>query len=211
MRTRTRSITSSIWRRTSRMCSSPVAYAYKLKKPLDLGFLDFSTLDKRRHYCEEELRLNRRLAPDLYLAVVPITGRRGPSAHRCRGTGARVRTADAAVRSTRVARARADQRRAHCAHVDELAEILSQFHADLPPATVDSQYGTAAAIMAPALQNFDQLAPLSRRRCRARAPGPATALDSGATPQVSKACSSSAARMVSCASATAICISRTWC
>ena len=40
-------------------------YAYKIKKPVNLGFLDFSTLDKRRHYCEEELRLNRRLCPDL--------------------------------------------------------------------------------------------------------------------------------------------------
>ena len=49
-------------------------YAYKIKKPVDLGFLDFSTLDKRRFYCEEELRLNRRLAPDAYLDVVPITG-----------------------------------------------------------------------------------------------------------------------------------------
>jgi aminoglycoside phosphotransferase family enzyme/predicted kinase len=48
--------------------------AYKLKKPLDLGFLDYSTLDKRRHYCEEELRLNRRLAPDIYLDVVPVCG-----------------------------------------------------------------------------------------------------------------------------------------
>jgi len=49
-------------------------YAYKLKKPLNLSFLDFSTLARRRFYCEEELRLNRRLAPELYLAVVPITG-----------------------------------------------------------------------------------------------------------------------------------------
>ncbi len=49
-------------------------YAYKIKKPVDLGFLDFSTLDKRRFYCEEELRLNRRLAADAYLDVVAITG-----------------------------------------------------------------------------------------------------------------------------------------
>src|SRR3954452_15652413 len=49
-------------------------YAYKFKKPVDLGFLDFSTLEKRRLSCEEELRLNRRLAPELYCAVVPITG-----------------------------------------------------------------------------------------------------------------------------------------
>lgn len=49
-------------------------YAYKIKKSVDLGFLDFSTLEKRRFYCTEELRLNRRLAPDLYLEVVPIAG-----------------------------------------------------------------------------------------------------------------------------------------
>jgi aminoglycoside phosphotransferase family enzyme len=48
-------------------------FAYKIKKPVDLGFLDFSTVEKRRHYCEEELRLNRNWAPELYLEVVPIT------------------------------------------------------------------------------------------------------------------------------------------
>ena len=47
-------------------------FAYKIKKPVDLGFLDFHTLEQRRHYCEEELRLNRSWAPQLYLDVVPI-------------------------------------------------------------------------------------------------------------------------------------------
>src|SRR5437879_13252909 len=47
-------------------------YAYKIKKPVAMGFLDFSTLEKRRHFCEEEVRLNRRLAPAVYLGVVPI-------------------------------------------------------------------------------------------------------------------------------------------
>ena len=49
-------------------------YAYKIKKSLKLDFLDFSTLRQRQHFCEEELRLNRRLAPQLYLEVVPICG-----------------------------------------------------------------------------------------------------------------------------------------
>ena len=48
-------------------------YAYKIKKPVDFGFLDFSTLEKRKYYCEEELRLNRRLCPEIYLDVLPIT------------------------------------------------------------------------------------------------------------------------------------------
>lgn len=47
-------------------------FVYKLKKPVNLGFLDFSTLDKRHHFCNEELRLNRRFAPEIYLEVVPI-------------------------------------------------------------------------------------------------------------------------------------------
>ena len=48
-------------------------YAYKIKKPIKLTFLDFSTLEKRRFFCEEEVRLNRRLAPDVYLGVVQIS------------------------------------------------------------------------------------------------------------------------------------------
>ena len=49
-------------------------FAYKIKKAVNLEFLDFSTLAARRFYCEEELRINRRLAPQLYLDVIPIGG-----------------------------------------------------------------------------------------------------------------------------------------
>ena len=49
-------------------------WAYKIKKPVNLGFVDFSTLDRRRFFCMEELRLNRRLAPHLYRDVVAIGG-----------------------------------------------------------------------------------------------------------------------------------------
>jgi uncharacterized protein len=60
-------------------------FAYKIKKPIALDFLDYSTLEKRRHWCEEELRLNRRLAPRIYLGVVPIV-QDGPNV-RVEGTG----------------------------------------------------------------------------------------------------------------------------
>ena len=60
-------------------------YAYKLKKPVNLGFLDFTTLEKRRHYCEEEVRLNRRLAPTVYRGVVPVA--RTPDGLRVEGAG----------------------------------------------------------------------------------------------------------------------------
>ena len=49
-------------------------YAYKIKKPLNVDFADFSTLAQRHFFCQEELRLNRRLAPQLYLEVVAIAG-----------------------------------------------------------------------------------------------------------------------------------------
>jgi aminoglycoside phosphotransferase family enzyme len=48
-------------------------YVYKVKKPVDLGYLDYTTLEKRYFFCHQELKLNRRLCPDAYLAVVPIT------------------------------------------------------------------------------------------------------------------------------------------
>ena len=49
-------------------------YAYKIKKAVDLGFLDFRALSSRSFYCQEELRLNRRTAPGIYLDVISITG-----------------------------------------------------------------------------------------------------------------------------------------
>jgi aminoglycoside phosphotransferase family enzyme/predicted kinase len=52
-------------------------YAYKIKKPLVLGFLDYGTLERRRYFCEQEVYLNRRLAPSVYLGIVPVTGDEG--------------------------------------------------------------------------------------------------------------------------------------
>src|SRR3990167_10530759 len=52
----------------------PGTFAYKVKKPVKLPFVDYSTLEARRHFCEEEVRLNRRMAPGLYLGVTGITG-----------------------------------------------------------------------------------------------------------------------------------------
>jgi len=52
-------------------------YVYKIKKPVNFGFLDFTSLEKRRYFCEQEVRLNRRLAPELYLGVVAITQEQG--------------------------------------------------------------------------------------------------------------------------------------
>jgi aminoglycoside phosphotransferase family enzyme len=60
-------------------------YVYKVKKPVDLGYLDYTTLDKRRFFCHQELGLNRRLCPDAYLAVVAIVEDKGET--RIEGEG----------------------------------------------------------------------------------------------------------------------------
>ena len=58
---------------------------YKIKKPVDFGFLDFTTLEKRKHFCEREVVLNRRLCPEIYLGVVPVV--KTPEGFRFEGEG----------------------------------------------------------------------------------------------------------------------------
>jgi uncharacterized protein len=135
-------------------------YAYKIKKALDLGFLDFTTLARRRFYCEEEIRLNRRLAPQLYLDVVAIGG--SPQSPVLGDGG---RALEYAVRMRRFAASKQMDRLLEHAlvtptHIDRLAATIARFHAGLPTAPQDLTFGTPMAIRAPARQNFDQLAPL---------------------------------------------------
>lgn len=131
--------------------------AYKIKKALDLGFLDFSTLEARRFYCTEELRLNRRLAPDLYLDVIAIGG--SPEQPVLGGEPA----IEYAVHMRRFPRsAMMDSLLADgqitTAHIDQLAAMIARFHAALPPAAADTPFGSAAAIQGAVLENFAQLA-----------------------------------------------------
>jgi aminoglycoside phosphotransferase family enzyme/predicted kinase len=139
-------------------------YAYKVKKPVALGFLDFSTLDKRRHYCEEELRLNRRFAPELYLDVVEIRGSR--DAPRIGGTGPLVEWALRMQRFPQEALASGLLERGELTPnlVTDFAIYLAHFHSSLPPAPRDTHYGTPDSIRQNALQNFDQISPLLDRR-----------------------------------------------
>ena len=135
-------------------------YAYKLKKPLDLGFLDFSTLEARRRACEEELRLNRRTAPGLYLEAVPITGTAADP--RIGGTGPVI---DYAVKMAEFPQtALLDQVAARGAlaleQMDALAATIAEFHARVDRAGPESAYGTARAVVDPARENFAQLRPL---------------------------------------------------
>jgi aminoglycoside phosphotransferase family enzyme/predicted kinase len=121
-------------------------HAYKIKKPVDLGFADFSTLERRRAACDAEIRLNRRTAPELYLDVVPITCRDGGP--RFGGDGEPI---DYAVHMRRFANgARLDQiaraGKLDNVCVDRLAVAIAGFHAECPPAPAQSAYGTPERI-----------------------------------------------------------------
>ena len=129
-------------------------FAWKIKKPVTFNFLDFSTLEQRKHFCEEELRLNRRTAPDLYLGVVPICG--DPSAPVIEGAGEPFEYAvrmrrfdDSRLLSNLVAEGQLRE-----SLVDALAERIARFHASIPVATSDSPFGRAADIRRDAIDNF---------------------------------------------------------
>jgi uncharacterized protein len=132
-------------------------YAYKVKKPVNLGFLDFGTLAKRRFYCEEELRLNRRTAPGLYLDIVPITG--GPDGLRVGGQGEALEYAIRMRRFPQEALADGLARRGELGapQVDAIAAAVAAFHAGIAAAPGESGYGAPERVTATALAIFERL------------------------------------------------------
>ncbi|HVU04977.1 MAG TPA: AAA family ATPase [Polyangiaceae bacterium] len=129
---------------------------WKVKKPVDYGFLDYSTLAKRKAACEAEVALNARLAPSVYLGVDPVT--RDASGHHLAGAGDVV---DYAVRMRRLSdETRADLRLANGAlsHDDirAIAEYLVQFHARMPTSDEIARFGAPEAILANVRENFSQ-------------------------------------------------------
>jgi aminoglycoside phosphotransferase family enzyme/predicted kinase len=138
------------------------SYAYKLKKPVDYGFLDFSTLERRRHFCEEEIRLNRRFAPELYLDVVPVV-LAGGRLHVGAGVGevvdhaVRMRQFDeSALLSRELAAGRFGP-----AEAVELGRWLAALHGALAPRPAPSagQPGSPESFLAALRQNFAQIRP----------------------------------------------------
>ena len=131
--------------------------AYKIKKPITLPFLDYGTLDKRRACCAAELQLNRRYAAAIYLDVIRITGT--PEQPEIDGAGPII---EYAVKMRRFAEAaRLDHLAARNeltpAHMSSLAAEITQFHAAAASAPTASRFGAATHVLAPALENLDEL------------------------------------------------------
>lgn len=133
------------------------AFAYKIKKPVDLGFLDFSTLQKRRRACEDELRLNRRFAPELYLKVVPITG--SEDNPQVDGAG---ETLEYAVRMRQFPQADQLDRRLTAGKLtlrdmDVVARCVAGFHESASVAPAHRPYGKPAEVHRPFRETLERL------------------------------------------------------
>jgi aminoglycoside phosphotransferase family enzyme/predicted kinase len=146
-------------------------FVYKVKKPVDLGFLDFTTLEKRRFYCQEEVLLNRRLCPGTYLDVVPIAYVAGEVCVDAAGP-----VVDYAVKMRRLPEDRMMERLLRRGAVDSemlrgLAAKIADFHAAAETNEHIRSFGGLDTIMGNWRENFEQTEPfvgrtVSRRQYR---------------------------------------------
>jgi aminoglycoside phosphotransferase family enzyme len=129
---------------------------YKVKKPVDFGFLDFTTLEKRRYFCQQEVRLNRRFSPDLYLAVVPISCVGG--AFRL---GDETAVVEYAVKMRRINEEHMLHRLLEAGRVDteamqRIGKHLGRVYAAIPSDEKAKAFGALDTISANVVENFEQ-------------------------------------------------------
>lgn len=134
-------------------------YAYKIKKPLDLGFLDYSSLPQRQHFCVEEIRLNQRTAPQIYLSVMPITGTVDNPYFGGNGP-----ILEYAVKMHRFPAGQLLNELLAKGHlttqmIDTLAVNVAKFHDIAAVSDPDTPWGSVEATWQPMQENFDQIRP----------------------------------------------------
>jgi len=134
------------------------AFVYKVKKPVNFGFLDFSTLEKRKYYCHREVELNRRLCKDVYLGVLPVTLQ--GTAHTLRETSGEA--VDYAVKMKRIP----DNRLMKSLfasngigehHLKRIAEVIAGFHATTARAPEIDAFGAPERFKINTDENFEQI------------------------------------------------------
>lgn len=144
------------------------SFAYKIKKPVNFGFADFSTLELRRHFCEEEVRLNRRLAPGIYLGVVPI--RRGQDGIHVEGSEGEI--VEWAVKMRRLSdeqtlRHRLSANDVTSETIGNLARLVAAFHASADRSPEIVANATFAEVSKVVEDNWSQ----AERACSAHVSG----------------------------------------
>jgi len=130
-------------------------FVYKVKKAVNFGFLDFTTLEKRRFFCEKELKLNRRLCGDMYLEVVPINK---ADAVKIKGEG---ETVEYAVKmklmpQESIMSKLLEENKVDAKLVDRIAKIIAEFHSKAETSSRISEFGSLVAIETNWKENFAQ-------------------------------------------------------
>jgi len=130
-------------------------FVYKVKKAVDLGFLDFTTLEKRRFFCRKELELNRRLCGDMYIEVVPINR---SSIIKIKGEG---KTVEYAVKMKRMPQEKMlnkllEENKVDSKLIDRIAKIIVEFHSKAETNRRISEYGSLVIIETNWKENFEQ-------------------------------------------------------
>jgi aminoglycoside phosphotransferase family enzyme len=133
-------------------------FVYKIKKAVNFGFLDFLTLEKRAYYCHQEVELNRRLAEDIYLDVIPVRfdGRR----YSLRSKQGEV--VDYAVKMKRIPEDKLmkslfEKGALTHTHLKKVAQVLAKFHSEARRSREIDTYGEPERFMVNTDENFDQV------------------------------------------------------
>ena len=130
-------------------------FVYKVKKAVDLGFLDFTTLEKRRFFCKKELELNRRLCGEMYLEVVPINR---SNIIKIKGEGKPI---EYAVKMKRMPQEKMmnkllEENKVNSKLIEEIAKIIAEFHSKAETNRRISEFGSLAIIETNWKENFEQ-------------------------------------------------------
>jgi aminoglycoside phosphotransferase family enzyme len=133
-------------------------FVYKIKKPVDFGFLDFTSLDKRQHFCAEELQLNRRLCPDLYIETLTINEQDG--VYSFNGPGAVIehclkmhRMPEDKMMVNIIAARQLRQE-----NLTDIVDILVPFYKQADGGPDIQKFGTSEAVAVNVIENFEQTA-----------------------------------------------------
>jgi len=133
-------------------------YAYKIKKPVNFGFLDFTALGARKQYCDAELKLNSRSAPELYIDVLAIGGTSAAPEIGVHNDNAIEFVIQMHQFKTENLFNELDtMKRLTFEHIDELADRVAYFHRNAGSAPSKTPYGSPAQLVIPVEQNFEQI------------------------------------------------------
>lgn len=132
-------------------------YVYKIKKPVDFGFLDFTSLEKRKHFCHQEVRLNQRLAEDVYIDVLPVTF--DGTMHRIgipEGETVEYSVKMKRIPDDRLMRAVFHRGELREGHLKEIARVLARFHQNAEYSPEIEYFGRPDVFRVNTDENFEQ-------------------------------------------------------